>query len=147
MPFWQIAIIVAVVAESLAVWLGIFFFLAKLAWGKLATRYKTEMDWSKLRRLNWQSISINGINYNNCVSIGVSKEGIGLGVFPRWLFPFHPPVFVPWGDIELVKVHEGWLQKGMLVKMGQPPLASVWLPLRVLELAEQLRAAKEESGN
>jgi len=78
-------------------WVGITSFLSVLGgWTRLARRYRTDQRADVPLQLT--SGRVGAVNYNNCLRVGFSGEGIHL----RILFPFrvlHPPLFIPWSAV------------------------------------------------
>lgn len=67
-------------------------------WKKLADRYAMPGDFQG-QILRFQSARLNWSNYSKILRIGLSERGLYLS--PIVLFrPFHPPLFIPWEEIE-----------------------------------------------
>jgi hypothetical protein len=85
----------------LALWIGVGFLIAQFGgWGELsrfyrsANRFEGKRWYFRSGRMRWMT------NYNGCLTVGSSPEGLFLAV----LFLFrvgHPPLFVPWQDISV----------------------------------------------
>jgi hypothetical protein len=96
------------VLAGLGVWIGTVVFVSRIGgWAALATvyGYSGELTGKYLRfqsgRLRW------GINYGNCLTVGVSPRGLYLAV----LFFFrigHPPLLIPWTDISVSEQKGRW---------------------------------------
>ena len=68
--------------------------LSRMGWAPLARSFRTSGQPGG-QKFFMASASINGCNYNNCLSAVVANEGL-------WLQPwlpfrtFHPPLLIPW---------------------------------------------------
>lgn len=82
-----------------ALWCLILWLIALTGgWRKLAGRYRQLGDF-QAQVLRYQSARLNWSNYSNILRIGLSDRGLNLS--PMVLFrPFHPPLFIPWEEIE-----------------------------------------------
>ena len=108
-------------------------------WFSLAKVYRTRVpfigaSWRmQSGRMRWLA------NYNNVLTLGVSRQGLYLA--SMFLFRFmHPPLLVPWSEIK-VRRNKGWVFEYVTFTMG-PELA---IPLRIRgKLAAKLR---DSAGN
>ncbi len=46
-----------------------------------------------------QSARMRGVNFNNCLTLGVCPTGLRISMM-RLLGPFQKPLFIPWAQIE-----------------------------------------------
>jgi hypothetical protein len=82
-----------------------------------------------------------GANYNNILTLGSDGEGITMGLTIN-LFPGHPPLFIPWVDVQVEEP-----KRYFFVMMRTLRLGPGGIPLRVREpLAEFLLAGKATGG-
>ena len=65
--------------------------------------------------------------------MGLGDEGLYLKTGPDIFFRlFHPPLFIPWGDLG-IRAEEGFLGQPMLrVVLSRDPRFKLWLPKAVL---------------
>jgi hypothetical protein len=94
-----ILILVAFPLYFSALWCLILWIIALTGgWRKLAGRYRHLGD-IQGQILRFQSARLNWSNYSNILRIGLSERGLYLS--PMAIFrPFHPPLFIPWEEIE-----------------------------------------------
>ena len=77
-----------------ALWTGIIFILSQMGWSPLAQSFSTQSRPTG-KTFPMASASINGCNYNNCLTARVTESGL-------WLQPwlpfrmFHPALIIPW---------------------------------------------------
>ena len=128
-------------------WLTIFYIAARLGgWHALGLRFRAT-DEPPGERFAWASVSMGASNYGGCTTIVVSAQGLYLKLFAPFRF-FHPPLLIPWSEIHVQKIHQGWFVSYALIEVGQPVLASVTLPLKIIEAAsEYLLQAGEQPGD
>ena len=68
-------------------------------WVLLSRRFTATGDYV-VETWTWQSARLRGwCNYNNCLCVGASPEGLYLGVMAPFRL-FHPPLFIPWAEID-----------------------------------------------
>lgn len=82
-------------------WVAISFLISALGgWMRLASYYPYTGQVID-RKLNLQSGGLRRFSgYNNCLTIGASKEGLYIAVL--FLFrPGHHPIFIPWSEIKV----------------------------------------------
>jgi hypothetical protein len=94
-----ILILVAFPVYFSVLWCLILWIIALSGgWKKLANRYAMPGNFQG-QVLRFQSARLNWSNYSNVLSIGLSERGLYLS--PMAIFrPFHPPLFIPWEEIE-----------------------------------------------
>jgi hypothetical protein len=99
MPQIKILILVAFPFYFITLWCFILWIISLSGgWRKLADRYTMPGDFQG-QILRFQSARLNWSNYSNILRIGLSEHGLYLS--PMALFrPFHPPLFIPWEEIE-----------------------------------------------
>lgn len=115
-------------------------------WYRLARRFPAPREPTRQGKLlRGQSISIGVCNYNGCIQLGIREEGLYVACWPIAIFLFHRPFLLPWSELEVVRIREGWLLRQIIVDVGHPPIARVTLPLRVLHEASQLRGPTTEA--
>ncbi len=82
--------------------LGVPALIAKLSgWSDLAQRFRATQPFEG-RTWQWKSARLRaGLNYNNCLTLGSSPEGLYLAVrlIPRFS---HPALFIPWHELSVL---------------------------------------------
>jgi hypothetical protein len=124
----------------LAVWVAASLLVSLLGgWNWLAQRYRyagtfTGTQWSfRSGQMRWFT------NYNNCLTVGASPEGLFLSIL--FLFrPGHPPLLIPWQDISVSANKRSILWLGSYVEMRLGGPFGVRFRIRA-RLADQLREA------
>ena len=97
----------------------IFYILGHFSgWFNLADKYsqKTEYqgDWEK-----FQSISMQGINFNRCLNIGINSQAL----FIRPCFPLNyifAPLEIPWTAVKSARRHELFWRKLIRIRLHDP---------------------------
>jgi len=85
-------------------------------WARLAERYRTELprpDNARLTsgRMRWMT------GYNSVLYVGWTDAGLYLSVFPLFRAG-HPPLLVPWSDVEVLRRNAGLLVKMTELRLG-----------------------------
>jgi hypothetical protein len=96
----------------LLAWVGLLASRSFLGgWNQLARRFGTSaaIEGEKFR---FTSLSVGSgyfpVKYRNCMFVTVGQSGLALSV--NILFRvFHPPLMIPWSDIETVQPEKVWL--------------------------------------
>lgn len=113
---------------------GLFVVIAKLSgWKKLAERFPADRVLDEGICFRRQFLRIGWCDYNGCVTIRVSPDGLSLAVWP--IFVGHAPLLIPWSEVRVVKEHRRRWLADAVVEVGQPRLAKLQLPLRVIDAA------------
>lgn len=125
---WGLLMLFALVP---ACWAGLCVLIANVSgWVRLAERYRAEREPVEGVRFGWQFLRIGWCDYNGCVTIRVSSEGLYLAVWP--VFVGHPSLLVPWSQLRLVKESRtGWLAYAQM-EVASSPLTKIFIPLRAL---------------
>lgn len=138
------------IAISLAVWCGIFVVLAKLGgWAAVAAEYpgKEQIDGRVFR---WQYGSFRWVDYNGCLTITLSQDGIGISIWPFFRIR-HSPIFLPWSALHVVEVKDRWYGRKVTIDVGDPPITRIHLPLKIMEeagrLNDRLKSTTDMAGN
>jgi len=110
---------------------GYFIMLAMLAgksgWKTLARQYKADgpIDGELWPRT---TISVGRLFFRDRAIVRGNNEGVYLSLMP-YLRPFHPPLFIPWKDMERRGGHTDQVVFGV----GSPPIGEVRIPMEVVE--------------
>ena len=122
---------------GIVLWIVISTILARVGgWAALAAVYRLQDSFDG-RRWHFQSAQMRwATNYGSCLSVGVSPRGLYLSV-PFLFRPTHPPLLVPWADIDVQVRRLTWFTAVELRFRRVPGI-----PLRISPgLAERLAAA------
>jgi hypothetical protein len=111
-----------------------FFVLGRVSgWFSLANKFPQMTDYQS----DWetfQSVSLQGISFNRCLSIGVSTKAL----FLKPCFPLSyvfSPLEIPWTDIASVKRSENFWSKNIHLRIDDP---KVMLTLKEQQLRRAL---------
>ncbi|MBC7820596.1 MAG: hypothetical protein IAG10_27240 [Planctomycetaceae bacterium] len=130
---WEAYLMFALIPGFLA---GLLVVIGKLSgWARLAERYAADREPDDGTYFRGQFFRIGWCDYNGCMTIRVAPDGIYLAVWP--IFVGHAPLLIPWSAVWLVEEQrERWFAF-VLIDVGQPPLARLRLPLRVIDAGRQ----------
>ncbi|WP_294221207.1 hypothetical protein [Prosthecobacter sp.] len=124
-------------AAFAALWYFVSTVLSHMGgWHRLAQRFRAVRPPAG-RRFWMQSMVLGSVSYNGCLTMHASKEGLHLAV---WL-PFriaHPPLFLPWSEFRNAILRRSLWVKWIELDIGEPPVAKLRLPLKVLQGREHL---------
>jgi hypothetical protein len=125
-------------------WIGLLELLSRLGgWKRGAARYRAT-DAPQGRRFRMQHIAFGWLDYNGCVTIIVSPDGVYLSLWPPFRLS-HPALLIPWSALHAIKIKSsGWFPQAKLA-IDEPPLASLTLPYKVIEAAQELAPAWQAS--
>ncbi|HEX8391977.1 MAG TPA: hypothetical protein VF665_06450 [Longimicrobium sp.] len=80
-------------------------------WRTLARHYPARAPGAD-RTIRGASASVGSpplpVNYNNCLTVRVTEAGVEISVWPMFRFQ-HPPVFIPWSELEACEPGRRWL--------------------------------------
>lgn len=139
----SVFIVIGAIAFAVLSWVGTFYMLANLTgWRAMARRHPAVPPLPDADS-GIGSVSFNSWgNYNNCVFWKSDDERLHLRL-PVVFNLFHPPISLPWGEVEALIPIERGLRRGWVVlrtngvSLTIPPKAAQ----RELMIRERLRAA------
>lgn len=140
-----LGIVIAIFAGVLIVfplfWSGVLGLISLGGWRKLARQYREMRGPSGDRLPGARSIRLNLANYNGVISAYAGREGLYMSVM--FLFrPFHPPVLIPWGDIQPQGSANIFFFSYQKLKVGREGTVSLSIPQRWFDqIAPYLRNA------
>jgi len=125
------------------VWVFTVWLITLLGWSRLARRYALRGSFHGHVR-SFQSGIIGGFSrYNGVLVIGWGEQGLFLHVF--FLFRInHPPLLIPWDEIQEAISDTYWFTKRLRLRMRAPDAPMVTLFGAVTERA--LDAYMQETG-
>jgi hypothetical protein len=125
MPHSQHILIVLVsVGSFLVVWTLTCNLISLLGWSDLA-RQHSAFSPATGTRFSGQSITIGKLgNYNGCITIHTSESGMHLAVFPIFRIG-HPPLYLPWSVVRLLKTQQGLFGQRFLYDIGTPRIRRI----------------------
>jgi hypothetical protein len=125
------------VLQFIALWALVCYVISQLSgWMALSRRFR---DIGAFYSYQWpfQSVRMRTLWYNNCANFGADETGLYMAVFPLFRF-VHPPLFIPWSEIQVVTGNQGLIFKKRKLLLGRQEL----IPLIVgLPLAKKLQEA------
>ena len=124
---------------------GFLVVIAKISgWAGLAERFPADREPMDGTCFRCQYLRIGWCDYNGCLTIRVSPEGLYLAVWP--IFVGHRPLLIPWSELRVVQERRQRWFAVALVEVGEPRLAKLQLPLRVIDAARDwLRSPDSDS--
>lgn len=124
---------------------GLLVAIARLGgWAGLAERFPADREPEDGTCFRGQFFRIGWCDYNGCITIRVSPEGLYLAVWP--IFVGHRPLLIPWSMLRVVEERRRRWFAVALLEVGEPPLAKLQLPLRVIDAARDwLRPSDADS--
>jgi hypothetical protein len=123
----------------IALWVLVSYVLGLLSgWLVLSHRFR---DIGRFYSYQWffQSIRLGTLcgNYSNCANFGADEAGLYMAVFPIFRIG-HPPLFIPWSEIQVLSGNIGFIFKKRKLLLGRQES----IPLVVgLALAAKLKEA------
>ena len=136
---WEAYFIVALLPGFFA---GLLVVIAKVSgWTQLVDRFPGDRVPDDGIIFRCQYFRIGWCDYNGCITIHVSSEGLYLAVWP--ILVGHRPILIPWSQLRVLEERRRRWFPVALVEVGQPRLAKLQLPLRVIDAA---RAWLKPSG-
>ena len=128
---WEVYFAFALIPGIFA---GLLVVIAKLSgWTKLAERFRADREPDDGTCFRGQFFRIGWCDYNGCMTIRVSPEGLYLAVWP--IFVGHAPLLIPWSALRVVEERRRRWFAVAVVEVDQPPLARLQLPLKVIDAA------------
>ena len=131
-----------------AFWCGVVWLIGATGWRRLAERYPAALrpEATEHRVASATSARIGLANYNGVLHVGVSPEGLHLSVMSIFRVG-HPPLLIPWNEIEASPPHREWFREVCTLRLGQPDPLSITLPQHVLDdAAEAVAVMREEAS-
>lgn len=103
--------------------IGAMYVISKRGWKRLAGAYRYDAV-GDMRRIGTTSIAINGINYNNCLTLFYNQQGMYLKpiIFFRL---FHPPILIPWAHIKDLGDKKILFRTFRRLQVGDPVIATL----------------------
>lgn len=100
--------------------------IARLSgWARLADQYLATRPFEG-EKWRFQSIQMRYLtHYNNCVTFGADPEGLYMAMF-FLLRPGHPPLLVPWQELE-VQPRKRFLVSGYELHFLRAPEVTMWV--------------------
>jgi len=109
-PGWFFALMPVIwLTGFAALWAVVIVTLSRVGgWHVLARRYTARQPFTgQLHR--GCSGRLGFVNYNKCLSLGASEQGLYLSV-PRFFAFAHPPLLIPWSDIRATRDKVLWAE-------------------------------------
>ena len=98
-------------------WIFVVTLISRMGWHALAERFPAGDRVTEGESFSMQSLLIGrATRYKNCVGVTAAYDGMGLSVM--FLFrPAHPPLFIPWSEIEAVEDKQTFLFNCLALKI------------------------------
>jgi hypothetical protein len=112
-------------------WCGIVSMLSfGGGWHRVAKRFPRQRQ-PQGKRYGSGSGAFGGVNYNGCLIVHASAEGLDIHVWPMFRIA-HPPIFLPWTEINNPKPI-GFFLSYIRFKAGSPSAGTITLQAKVFE--------------
>lgn len=114
-------------------WCLVMLLLSRMGgWSRLAERFPGRDRQPSGRRFSGQSGRAGLVNYNGCLTIHTSAEGLHLAVWPIFRLG-HPPLFIPWDEIHHTKLKRFLWFRWVAFEVGAPKVTTLQLSEKVFE--------------
>jgi len=105
-------------------------------WASLASQFRFRDTFSG-SRWSWQSAQMRFMmNYNRCLTVGASEQGLYLAMNPLFRLG-HPALFIPWNEVS-VKPERILFFEGTRFQLGRETPVPLWVRKK---LADRLKTA------
>jgi hypothetical protein len=94
-------------------------------WGKLAEVYGTNNPPTG-QITKGETIQVGAVTYKRCVTLAVADEGMYVSIWRK-------TVLIPWTEFKAVGQATLYWQKVPMLTVGDPPVASMTVPVQVFE--------------
>jgi hypothetical protein len=108
-------------------------------WKRVAQQYRAT-TLPEGRTFTMQHCAFSWVDYNGCLTIVVSAEGVYLRLWPPFRFS-HPALLIPWSALHVLKVRATGWSKEVKLAIDEPAIATMKLPFKVVEAAQGLMPA------
>jgi hypothetical protein len=109
-------------------------------WHRLAERYRFEGEMPE-KRWRWRSGRMRWTTrYGNCLNFSADQRGLYMSVV-AFFRPFHPPLFIPWNEIEVGEKSLFFIPKREFI-LGRQARIPLWISTR---LGEEILACRPEN--
>jgi hypothetical protein len=111
------------------IWSGTLGLISIAGWRYLARNYREMRPPLGDRLPGARTVRVNLANYNGVVTGRAGRDGLYLSVM--FLFrPFHPPVLIPWGDMEYQGPANIFFISYHKLKVGKEGKVTLWVSKR-----------------
>ena len=142
-PLIAVAIVVAGIAGVyLSVQLLLWGFSRLSGWATLAARYPGSGSAPAPRTRFGDAVFRGWIGYNGGLTVSADARGLYVSAMPIVLAPYHPPIFIPWGEITEVRGRRILWTRCFGIRTRRAPEVDVALRRRTFEL---VRAAAQRA--
>ena len=130
------AFLVLFICLAIAVFVGLWFLACRAisslsGWKALATRYPLRGA-PRGRRFWMQSGRVGKAYYKNCLVVRSATDGLYLAML--FIFrPGHPPIFIPWEEIEVKESSGKGIFGVVTCEVGKPAISGLSLAKRAFE--------------
>lgn len=128
----------------IGIFVFVIYFLSRKGWSDLVNMYQFDGVFQG-HRFGVISAGINGVNYNNCLILKYNEQGFYLR--PTFIFRlFHKPVFIPWGEIKVIRDKQILFIKLKELIIGDPAVAIMQMKNSTFLKIEQVTYLKNFSN-
>jgi hypothetical protein len=124
--------VMGIPAFLVGMWCVVLLLVSVLSgWSRLASHFPAREP-AAGETLRMQSIKVGWADYNGCLTIHRTSEGIRLAVWPMFRIG-HPPIFIPWEAIHNTRARQILWSKRVICEVGSPRVAKLELPMRLFQ--------------
>jgi hypothetical protein len=136
MDMWVVLLLILIGVFVLALLIaGLVFLILAIArtfggikggWGRLAEAYSTPISpgGEVVKR---QTLQIGAVVYKRCVTLGITDEGLYVSIWRK-------TILIPWHDFKRLGQATLYWQKVPMLTIGEPPVATITLPVSFFEM-------------
>ena len=119
-------------------WIVIPSLLSRVGgWSRLAERFRASHP-PNGKKFGGQSVRLNLVSYNNCLTIYVSEEGLFLHMTPVFRTG-HPDLLIPWREIHDPVVQRVFWAEFVNVEVARPTIARLRLSGKLFKELPEIR--------
>jgi hypothetical protein len=100
-------------------------------WDRLAEKYPGSPTPTGTR-FSMQGGRVGCVNYNGCLTIHTSPDGLHLAVWKIFRVG-HPPLFISWADIHHAAARRVFWSESVVFEVGAPSIAKLQLSKKIFE--------------
>jgi hypothetical protein len=123
-----IVVLLALVTFPL-LWCGVCLILAHTGgWARLAKKYAANITHARSegRHFSMQSGRVGWVNYNGCLTVQTTDQGLHVAVWPMFRIG-HPPLFIPWNEVRGAHTVRFLWVENVKFQVGEPSVATMQL--------------------
>jgi hypothetical protein len=114
-------------------------------WSRLSSRYATTQP-PPTQAASRQTLVVGQVLYRNCVTVGLSDEGLYLKIgFSLSIFG-KSSLLIPWSEFTQISEARLYLQKAACLSLGDPPVGTITVPMTLFETMRRSLPPRLQDG-